>query len=66
MADRIGYGGGRTINTGNYESVRLDLWRETEVELDEKPAEAHARVKLWVEARLDKEEAEVRTKKNRR
>ena len=60
MADKVRFGKGVTINVGNYESVRLDLERETEVEPNEDVGTAFVRVKTWVDRVLDEEEHKIR------
>jgi len=64
--DKVRFAKGVTINTGNYQSVRLDLERETEVRPGESADDAYARVKGYVEGKLEEEEAIVRDKIRRR
>ena len=55
MGDRIGFGLGRTINLGNFESLRLDVSMYTEVAEGENKKTAFKRCKIFVERRLEEE-----------
>lgn len=50
---------GTTINTGNFESFRIDLGAEDDKRLDETMGEAHERVFNFVLGRLKKKVAQV-------
>lgn len=49
---QIRYSKGVTLNTGNFESVRIDLSLEDEPRGEETHAQAYNRIKDWVEARV--------------
>lgn len=50
---------GRTINLGNFESVRLDIGAEAVVAEDADPAVVYDELRDWVNDRLIKEEEEI-------
>ena len=52
---KVSYSEGLTINTGNYESRRIDVGAETIVEHDEDPLLSLAFVKQFVKEQLEKE-----------
>lgn len=53
---------GRTINIGNYESIRLDYSIELQVKEGEKPSEAWDRAQKMVSSRLDVESKKIEDK----
>lgn len=54
---RISYSKGRTVNLGNFESMRVDIGIELDIEGDslDKADVTHDRLKAWVEGKLAKE-----------
>lgn len=51
---KVSYSMGVTINTGNFESVRIDIGVEDDVRKDEDVLAATERVSKFVETRLEK------------
>ena len=52
---------GATINTGNFESIRVDYGFEGEVPEGVKPDDAMRKVEQWVEGLLERKIKEVRS-----
>lgn len=60
MKDRVTYSFGLTINTGNYESVRVDVTMASDVEGNETFDEAYERVKSVVQDKVEEEHDDIK------
>jgi len=54
----VGFHGSQTINTGNYNSIKVGVWVELPC-YEEEIADAYKRAKEFVEQRLQAEVAEI-------
>ncbi|HUW43733.1 MAG TPA: hypothetical protein VMV95_02090 [Bacillota bacterium] len=61
MADRVKINMGKTINIGNFESIRIDAGYETDVEENFSVSNAFTKAKKIVQTQINNMEQEIKT-----